>query len=228
MDQPKYRRMLRKLSGEALSAGSDGILNFPFVEKVAKVIHKCVNAGVEVAVIVGAGNIWRGRQGGKMDRNRADYMGMLATVINSIALQDTFIAEGMDAVVLTSVPMKAFADPYTARDADADARAITGLRVRACQAVKKRGFAAIRCTEQGDLHIGAPLSFYSILCPDTLRYDRAGKVAGKRKLSALRPNDNERRAAIQQHDLASCRDPQFRKRGRHMSKKRIFAFFKFR
>ncbi len=123
MDQPKYRRILLKLSGEALSAGSDGILNFPFVEKVAKVIHKCVNAGVEVAVIVGAGNIWRGRQGGKMDRNRADYMGMLATVINSIALQDTFIAEGMDAVVLTSVPMKAFADPYTARDADAALKA---------------------------------------------------------------------------------------------------------
>lgn len=117
MDQPKYRRILLKLSGEALSKGSDGILNFEFVEEVAKVIHKCVKAGVQVAVIVGAGNIWRGRQGGKMDRNRADYMGMLATVINSIALQDSFIAEGMDAVVLTSVPMKAFADPYTARDA---------------------------------------------------------------------------------------------------------------
>ncbi len=123
MDQPKYRRVLLKLSGEALSAGSDGILDFGFVEKVAKVIHKCVDAGVEIAVIVGAGNIWRGRQGGKMDRNRADYMGMLATVINSIALQDSFIAEGMDAVVLTSVPMKAFADPYTARDADAALKA---------------------------------------------------------------------------------------------------------
>lgn len=118
MKQPKYRRVLLKLSGEALSAGKDGILDFQFVERVAKVIHKCTQAGVQVAVIVGAGNIWRGRQGGKMDRNRADYMGMLATVINSIALQDTFIAEGMEAVVMTSVPMKAFADPFTARDAD--------------------------------------------------------------------------------------------------------------
>lgn len=117
MAQPKYRRVLLKLSGEALAAGSDGILNFEFVEKVSKVIHQCVNAGVEVAVIVGAGNIWRGRQGGKMDRTRADSMGMLATVINSIALQDAFIAEGMEAVVMTAVPMKAFADPFTARDA---------------------------------------------------------------------------------------------------------------
>ncbi len=123
MDQPKYRRVLLKLSGEALSAGGNGILNFEFVEKVAKVIHKCVNAGVQVAVIVGAGNIWRGRQGGKMDRNRADHMGMLATIINSIALQDSFIAEGMEAVVLTAVPMKAFADPYTAREADAALKA---------------------------------------------------------------------------------------------------------
>ena len=148
MDQPKYRRILLKLSGEALSAGSDGILNFPFVEKVAKVIHKCVNAGVEVSVIVGAGNIWRGRQGGKMDRNRADYMGMLATVINSIALQDTFIAEGMDAVVLTSVPMKAFADPYTARDADAALKAVDAARVRPAL----DHILEVPCDDQDDPH----------------------------------------------------------------------------
>ena len=119
MAQPKYRRVLLKLSGEALSSGSDGILNFQFVEKVTKVIHKCADAGVQIAVIVGAGNIWRGRAGGKMDRNRADHMGMLATVINSIALQDAMIADGMEAVVMTAVPMKTFADPFTARDADA-------------------------------------------------------------------------------------------------------------
>ena len=117
MNQPKYKRVLLKLSGEALAAEQDGILNFSFMETVAKQIKRCLDAGVEVAVIVGAGNIWRGRQGTGMDRCRADHMGMLATVINSIALQDVFLRANMDAVVMTSVEMKAFADTYTSRDA---------------------------------------------------------------------------------------------------------------
>lgn len=116
MNQPKYKRVLLKLSGEALSA-KDGILNFEFMSVVAKQIKRCVDAGVEVAVIVGAGNIWRGRQGTGMDHCRADHMGMLATVINSIALQDVFLREGMDAKVMTSVSMTSFADTYTSRDA---------------------------------------------------------------------------------------------------------------
>ncbi len=115
--QPKYKRILLKLSGEALAEGSDGILNFDFTAKVAKQIKKCVDAGVEVAVVVGAGNIWRGRQGTDMDRVRADHMGMLATVINSIALQDAFIHAGLDAKVMTAVNIQSFADVYTARDA---------------------------------------------------------------------------------------------------------------
>lgn len=116
MSQPKYHRVLLKLSGEALAA-ENGILNFDFVEKIAKQIHRCVKEGVQVAVIVGAGNIWRGRQGGKMEHSRADHMGMLATVINAIALEDTFIAEGMEATVFSAVPMETFADTYTARGA---------------------------------------------------------------------------------------------------------------
>ena len=115
--QPRYRRVLLKLSGEALSAGAEGILNFDFTAQVATQIKRCVEAGVQVAVVVGAGNIWRGRQGTDMDRVRADHMVMLATVINSIALQDAFIHAGMDAVVMTSVDIHAFADVYTARDA---------------------------------------------------------------------------------------------------------------
>lgn len=115
--QPKYRRVLLKLSGEALAAGADGILNFDFTAQVAAQIKRCVDAGVQVAVVVGAGNIWRGRQGTDMDRVRADHMGMLATVINSIALQDAFVHAGMEAVVMTSVDIHAFADVYTARDA---------------------------------------------------------------------------------------------------------------
>ena len=117
MEKPKYQRVLLKLSGEALSSGQDGILNFDFIKQVAEQIQRCINAGVQVAVIVGAGNIWRGRQGTGMDQCRADHMGMLATVVNAIALQDVFIRQGMKARVMTAVEINAFADPYTARDA---------------------------------------------------------------------------------------------------------------
>lgn len=117
MKKPKYQRILLKLSGEALSSEKEGILNFDFIGTVAKQIRRCVDAGVQIAVIVGAGNIWRGRQGTGMDHCRADHMGMLATVINSIALQDVFLREGIDSVVMTAVEMKAFAAPYSSRDA---------------------------------------------------------------------------------------------------------------
>ena len=116
-EQPKYKRVLLKLSGEALAAGGDGILNFDFIFSVAESLKKCVAAGVQIGVIVGAGNIWRGRQGGKMDRVRADSMGMLATTINALALQDTFIQAGLDAKVMTAVEMDTFADKYVTRHA---------------------------------------------------------------------------------------------------------------
>ncbi len=114
--EPKYKRILLKLSGEALQ-GKDGILNFEFISSIADVLKKCLDKNIEVGIIVGAGNIWRGRQGGEMDRVRADHMGMLATTINALALQDTFIQNGLDAVVMTAVEMKAFAEPYVTRDA---------------------------------------------------------------------------------------------------------------
>lgn len=117
MGNAKYKRVLLKLSGEALSANADGILNFDFITDIAKVLKKCVEENVQIAIIVGAGNIWRGRQGGKMNRVRADSMGMLATTINALALQDVFLQEGLDAKVLTAVEMTAFADRYTPRDA---------------------------------------------------------------------------------------------------------------
>lgn len=117
MSETKYKRVLLKLSGEALAAGADGILNFDFINEISEVLKKCVNEKIQIGIIVGAGNIWRGRQGGKMDRVRADSMGMLATTINALALQDTFIQNGLDTVVMTAVNMRAFADPYTAREA---------------------------------------------------------------------------------------------------------------
>ena len=83
--KPQYKRILVKLSGEALSAGKDGILNYDFLEKIGSVIKTCVDMGTQVSIVVGAGNIWRGRQGVNMDRTRADHMGMRATVNNCLA-----------------------------------------------------------------------------------------------------------------------------------------------
>ena len=120
MSNPIYKRVLVKISGEALKNGCrDDILDFDFMDKVVASIGKCLDAGVQVAVIVGAGNIWRGgRKGVGMNRTRADHMGMLATVINALALQDAFIRNGRKAKVLSSVEMNTFADFYTQRDAD--------------------------------------------------------------------------------------------------------------
>lgn len=118
MATPKYKRVLLKLSGEALSAGGEGILNFDFLAEIADVLARCRAAGVEIGVIVGAGNIWRGRQGDKMDRRQADHMGMLATAINALALQDACRSAGLDAVVMSAVEMRAFADTFTVNDAN--------------------------------------------------------------------------------------------------------------
>lgn len=113
----KYKRVLLKLSGEAISGGSNGIINFDFLATVAKVIKKCLEEGTQIAVMIGAGNIWRGRQSGKMNRCRADHMGMLATTINSLALQTALEDVGVDAVTMTPVAMESFADKYSDRHA---------------------------------------------------------------------------------------------------------------
>ena len=112
MAEIKYKRVLLKLSGEALARDAEGIYNHAFIDEIAKVIKKCVEAGVEVGVIVGAGNIWRGRQGVNMDRVRADHMGMLATAINALALQDAFERAGITTRVMTAIEMRAMAEPY--------------------------------------------------------------------------------------------------------------------
>ncbi len=118
MEKPIYKRVLLKLSGEALANNvEDGILDFDFMDKVALEIKKCRDAGVEIALIVGAGNIWRGAKSRDMDRCRADSMGMLATVINALALQDTLIKNGVDAVVMTATEMTAYAERYTKSEA---------------------------------------------------------------------------------------------------------------
>ena len=108
------KRILLKLSGEALSNGSGEIYDSDFVDKVAAALVECKNGGHEIAIVLGAGNIWRGRQSGEMDRTAADRMGMLATVINSICLKDAIERAGSPAVVMTAVPMYPFAENYSA------------------------------------------------------------------------------------------------------------------
>ncbi|MHB1151959.1 MAG: UMP kinase [Eubacteriales bacterium] len=109
---PKYKRVLLKLSGEALVGSGKNILNYDIVRIICENIKECCDMGVEMSIVVGAGNIWRGRQGEKMDRTRADHMGMLATVINSLALQDAFGKLGLEVRVMTAIEMKEFAEPY--------------------------------------------------------------------------------------------------------------------
>ncbi len=116
-ETPIYKRVLLKLSGEAISNGNDGILNFEYIEKIASIIKNCIKKGVQFGIIVGAGNIWRGRSGGNMDRVKADHMGMIATCINAIALQEAFLRAGIDTIVMTSVEMKAFANAFVRDDA---------------------------------------------------------------------------------------------------------------
>ena len=111
------KRVLLKLSGEALANDSGDIYDVAFVDKVATAIANCASNGYEMAIVVGAGNIWRGRQGGEMDRTSADRMGMLATVINAICLKEAIERAGKRAAVMTAVPMSPFAEPYTAEGA---------------------------------------------------------------------------------------------------------------
>ena len=107
------KRIVLKLSGEALANGSGSLYDHDFVDRVAAVIGEAVKEGYQPALVVGAGNIWRGRSGGAMDRTDADRMGMLATVINSLCLKDAFIRAGLDAVVMSSVPMAPIAEDYS-------------------------------------------------------------------------------------------------------------------
>ncbi len=111
------KRILLKLSGEALANGSGELYDMSFVDRVASALKSCAQGGYQIAVVVGAGNIWRGRQGDDMDRTDADRMGMLATVINCICLKDAIRRAGAAASVMTAIPMSPFTENYTAEAA---------------------------------------------------------------------------------------------------------------
>ncbi|TWT28184.1 UMP kinase [Planomicrobium sp. CPCC 101110] len=119
MSVQQYKRIVLKLSGEAM-AGEKGFgLSPEIIKTVASQVKEVVELGVEVAVVVGGGNIWRGKIGSEMgmDRATADYMGMLATVMNSLALQDSLEKQGVESRVLSSIEMRQVAEPYIRRRA---------------------------------------------------------------------------------------------------------------
>ena len=114
MSNVKYKRILLKLSGEALAGEKKTGLDFNVINSVCATVKECVDLGVEVGIVVGGGNFWRGVKdgGGHMDRTRADHMGMLATTINSLAVADVLEQLGVQVRVQTAIEMRALAEPY--------------------------------------------------------------------------------------------------------------------
>jgi len=114
MSEPKYKRVLLKISGEALAGSAGRGLDFEMIGRVSTVIRKCVQSGVQVGVVVGGGNFWRGvKDGGEnMERTRADHMGMLATALNCLAVADVLEHHGVEVRVQTAIEMRSIAEPY--------------------------------------------------------------------------------------------------------------------
>ena len=114
MDRPKYKRVLLKISGEALAGEASRGLDFDMIGRVCDVIQQCCAIGVQIGVVVGGGNFWRGLKDGgdKMVRVRADHMGMLATAINALAVADVLEQKGVEVRVQTAIEMRSVAEPY--------------------------------------------------------------------------------------------------------------------
>ena len=110
--EPKYKRILLKLSGEALAGDKKMGLDYDVITSFGKSIKKCVDAGVQVGIVVGGGNFWRGRSSGAMDRTRADHIGMLATAMNALAVADGLENCGLQVRVQTAISMTQVAEPY--------------------------------------------------------------------------------------------------------------------
>ena len=118
MQSAKYKRVLLKLSGEALAGEQKTGVNVETVGKICDKIKEVVEMGVEVAIVVGGGNFWRGRNGHQMERTTADYMGMLATAMNGLALQDALETRGIYSRVQTAIEMREIAEPFIQRKAE--------------------------------------------------------------------------------------------------------------
>ena len=118
MSEAKYKRVLLKLSGEALAGEQKTGVNVEVVGKIWDKIKEVVDMGVEVALVVGGGNFWRGRNGHQMERTTADYMGMLATAMNALAMQDALETRGIHSRVQTAIEMREIAEPFIQRKAE--------------------------------------------------------------------------------------------------------------
>ena len=114
MTKPAYRRVLLKLSGEALAGDKHTGLDFQVIGQVCDVVKECLGLGVQVGLVIGGGNFWRGAKdgGGRMERTRADHMGMLATVMNCLAVADVCEQKGIPVRVQTAIEMRPIAEPY--------------------------------------------------------------------------------------------------------------------
>ena len=114
MTKPVYRRVLLKISGEALAGDKHAGLDFQMIGRVCDVVKECLNLGVQIGLVVGGGNFWRGAKdgGGRMERTRADHMGMLATVMNCLAVADVCEQKGIPVRVQTAIEMRPIAEPY--------------------------------------------------------------------------------------------------------------------
>ena len=113
----KYKRVLLKLSGEALAGEAKSGLDVNVLDNICNQIKKLVELGVQVGIVVGGGNFWRGKYGSKMERTTSDYMGMLATAMNGLALQDTLESKGIYTRLETAIEMREIAEPYIKRKA---------------------------------------------------------------------------------------------------------------
>ena len=111
-EQPKYKRILLKLSGEALAGEKKIGLDYSIITRICESIKKCADAGIQIGIVVGGGNFWRGRSSGAMDRTRADHIGMLATTMNALAVADVLESLGVDVRVQTAIAMHQVAEPY--------------------------------------------------------------------------------------------------------------------
>ncbi|MCD7889443.1 MAG: UMP kinase [Oscillospiraceae bacterium] len=110
--EPKYKRILLKLSGEALAGDKKTGLDFDTIGNICRSVKRCYDAGVQIGIVVGGGNFWRGRSSGAMDRTRADHIGMLATAMNALAVADSLEALGAEVRVQTAIEMRQIAEPY--------------------------------------------------------------------------------------------------------------------
>ena len=133
MAKPVYKRVLLKISGEALAGDKHTGLDFEVIGQVCDVIKECLDMGVQVGLVVGGGNFWRGAKnsGGAMERTRADHMGMLATVMNCLAVADVCEQKGIPVRVQTAIEMRAIAEPY--------------IRQKACRHLEKGRVVIFGC-----------------------------------------------------------------------------------